>query len=417
MISKVIIPDLGSTGSDVTLEEWLVQPGERVKAGQPLFVVTTDKATVEVEAFREGVLRHILAEAGERLSTGEAVALLADSLDEPIDQPEAAPEVNMVSPPPHQGPDASATTPHSGNRILASPLARRMAAQNGIDLTSLRGSGSGGQILKRDVMSSIAPQVAAVAAKDAAEPHFAAQELTPRRAEREPLSPMRRAVAERVQRSKTEIPHFDAAITIDMSAALEFRQQTLKLAGERGWEKPSITDLCIKAAALTLRQYPALNASFDGDAMLTFADINIGLVVGLDEGMLVPVIHAADQINLFTLAAATRQLRAHAETGQLSASDLSGGTFTLSNLGMYGLDSFSAVINPPQAGILALGAVKEQPAAVDGALVVRPLMTATLSVDHRVVDGITAARFVEVFKEMLENPTRLTFDSPQETKI
>ena len=415
MISKVIIPDLGSTGSDVTLEEWLVQLGERVKAGQPLFVVTTDKATVEVEAFREGVLRHILAEAGERLSTGAVVALLADSMEEEIGEPEPAQKPGAAAPSLTNRP-ATASTPQTGDRILVSPLARRMAAQSGIDLTSLRGSGSGGQILKRDVESALAPQVAAVAAKDAAEPHFAAQELTPRRAEREPLSPMRRAVAERVQRSNTEIPHFDAAITIDMSAALEFRQQTVKLAGERGWEKPSITDLCIKAAALTLRQYPALNASFDGDAMLTFADINIGLVVGLDEGMLVPVIHAADQINLFTLAAATRQLRAHAETGQLSASDLSGGTFTLSNLGMYGLDSFSAVINPPQAGILALGAVKEQPAAVDGALVVRPLMTATLSVDHRVVDGITAARFVETFKEMLENPIRLTIDPPQEIK-
>jgi pyruvate dehydrogenase E2 component (dihydrolipoamide acetyltransferase) len=415
MISKVIIPDLGSTGGDVTLEEWLVQPGERVKAGQPLFVVTTDKATVEVEAFREGVLRLILVVAGERLPTGAVVALLADSMEEQIGKPEPTPKSGASAPTLTNIP-AAAATPHSGDRILVSPLARRMAAQNGIDLTSLQGSGAGGQILKRDVESALAAQDTAVAAKESAESYFTAPEHSSRSAKREPLSPMRRAIAERVQRSNTEIPHFDAAITIDMSAALEFRQQTVEIAGEHGWARPSITDLCIKAAALTLHQFPTLNASFDGDAILTFSDINIGLVVGLDEGMLVPVIQAADQINLFTLAAATRQLRAHAETGQLSASDLSGGTFTLSNLGMYGLDSFSAVINPPQAGILALGAVKEQPAAVDGALVVRPLMTATLSVDHRVVDGITAARFVETFKEMLENPIRLTFDSPQEIK-
>jgi pyruvate dehydrogenase E2 component (dihydrolipoamide acetyltransferase) len=226
---------------------------------------------------------------------------------------------------------------------------------------------------------------------------------------------MQRAIAARVQRSKGEIPHFYASITIDMSAALEARQQAVQWAAKQGWSKPSITDLCIKAAALALREYPALNASFDGDAILTYSDINIGLIVGLERGMLVPVIPQADQINLFTLAATTQRLRRQAEAGQLSASDLSGGTFTLSNLGMYGLDSFTAVINPPQAGILALGAVKEQPVVIDGELAVRPLMTAALSVEHRVVDGITAARFADAFKVMLENPLRLTLDPPQES--
>jgi pyruvate dehydrogenase E2 component (dihydrolipoamide acetyltransferase) len=234
---------LGATGGDVTLEEWLVWPGESVQAGQPLFVVMTDKATVEVEAFREGVLRRILAEAGESLSTGAIVALLADSMEEPIDLPEAAPKVNAVTPPPHIEAKAGATPARSGDRILASPLARRMAAQNGIDLASLRGSGSGGQILKRDVES-------ALAAKDGVESHLPVPERSPREGKRVPLSPMRRAVAERVQQSKSEIPHFDAAITIDMSAALELRTQTEKLANERGQAKPTITDLCIKAAAL-----------------------------------------------------------------------------------------------------------------------------------------------------------------------
>jgi len=406
MISEVIIPELGATGGDVMLEEWLVKLGQPVKAGQPLFVVTTDKATVEVEAFREGVLRQILAETGQTLSTGAVVALLADSLEEQIDQPEPEPTLKPTAPATHKETDAAATPLRTESRMLVSPLARRIAAQEGIDLTSLQGSGSHGQVLKRDVVSAIAARQV-IADREGSVPRYISQG-----ARRELLSPMRRAIAERVQRSNTEIPHFNAAITVDMTAVLEFRQQYVDWAGERGWAKPSITDLCIKAAALTLRQLPTLNASFDGDAILTYTDINIGLVIGLAEGMLIPVIRGADEINLFTLAAATQRLRVQAEAGQLSASDLSGGTFTLSNLGMFGLDSFTALINPPEAGILALGAVKEQPAVIDGALAVRPLMTATLSVDHRVVDGITAARFVETFKEMLENPIRLILDDP-----
>ena len=409
MISEVIIPELGATGSDVTLEEWLVKPGQSVKAGQPLFVITTDKATVEVEAFREGVLRQILAETGQTLPTGAVVALLADSLEEQIDQPEPEPTLKAAAPATHKETDALAVPRRTESRILVSPLARRMAAHEGIDLTSLQGSGSYGQVLKRDVVSAIESRQA-LASRSAA-----STKPPPLGTQREPLSPMRRAIAERVQRSITEIPHFNAAITVDMSAVLEFRQQCVDWAGERGWAKPSITDLCIKAGALTLRQFPTLNASFDGDAILTYTDINIGLVIGLAEGMLIPVIRGADEINLFTLAAATQRLRVQAEAGQLSASDLSGGTFTLSNLGMFGVDSFTAVINPPEAGILALGAVKERPAVIDGALAVRSLMTATLSVDHRVVDGITAARFVETFKAMLENPIRLTLDAPQES--
>ncbi|MCJ7555767.1 MAG: 2-oxo acid dehydrogenase subunit E2 [Gammaproteobacteria bacterium] len=409
MISEVIIPELGATGGDVTLEEWLVKPGQSVKAGQPLFVVTTDKATVEVEAFREGVMRQILAETGQTLPTGAVVALLADSLDEVIDQPEPEPTQKAAAPATHKETYAAETPPRTENRILVSPLAQRMAAQEGIDLTSLQGSGSHGQILKRDVVSAIADR------QEIADREDPVPKRITQGARRELLSPMRRAIAERVQRSNTEIPHFNAAITVDMSTVLEFRQQCVNWAGERGWAKPSITDLCIKAAALTLRVFPSLNASFDGDAILTYADINIGLVIGLAEGMLIPVIRVADDLNLFTLAAATQRLRVQAEAGQLSASDLSKGTFTLSNLGMFGVDSFTAVINPPEAGILALGAVKEQPAVIDGALAARPQMTATLSVDHRVVDGITAARFVESFKEMLENPFRLILDDQQES--
>jgi pyruvate dehydrogenase E2 component (dihydrolipoamide acetyltransferase) len=215
--------------------------------------------------------------------------------------------------------------------------------------------------------------------------------------------------------SKSQIPHFYTTATIDMQAAIELRRQALEMAERINQSKPTITDLCIRATALTLREFPELNARFDGESIITFSDINIGLVIGLTEGMLIPVIQRADQLNLYSLASATRQVRQRVEAGQLRGSDMGQGTFTISNLGMFEIDSFTAVINPPEVGILALGKIKEQPAIVNGAIVARPLMIATLSVDHRLVDGIIAARFLTAIKDTLENPFRLTLDSPQDT--
>jgi pyruvate dehydrogenase E2 component (dihydrolipoamide acetyltransferase) len=191
-------------------------------------------------------------------------------------------------------------------------------------------------------------------------------------------------------------------------------KQAAGMAGNNGWAAPTITDLVLRAAALALRQSPALNVSFQGEEILYYDDIHIGLVIGLPEGMLIPVVHFTDRLNLFSLAAITRRLRKGAEAGQLTSSQLSGATFTVSNLGMYGLDSFSAVINPPEAGILALGAAKEQPAAWQGNLALRWQMVATLAVDHRAVDGTTVAKFLGEFRHLLENPLALSLESPKE---
>jgi pyruvate dehydrogenase E2 component (dihydrolipoamide acetyltransferase) len=393
MISKIVIPDLGATGGDVILEEWLVEPGQEVKAGQPLYVVATDKATVEVEAYRDGVIHSILISQGETVSLGTVIGLLADSIDEEIEIAEdesvgktATPEPEILHLPINQ----------SGDRILASPLARRIAAEEDISLELLNGSGSRGQILKRDV-------IAVVNAQKIVD--------SPTRILREPLSPMRKVIAERTSLSKSQIPHFYTNTTIDMQAAIQLRRQVLDMAERSGLSKPTITDLCIRATALALQEIPALNTRFDGDTIITYKDINIGLVIGLSEGMLIPVIQQADQHNLYALAAATQQVRQRAEAGQLRDSDMGEGTFTISNLGMYEIDSFTAVINPPEVGILALGKINEQPMVVDGVLVARPLMIATLSVDHRVVDGIVAARFLTTIKHILENPYRLTLDT------
>jgi pyruvate dehydrogenase E2 component (dihydrolipoamide acetyltransferase) len=393
MISEIIIPDLGATGGDVTLEEWLVKPGEVIKTGQALYVVATDKATVEVEAYRDGVIQSILVQPGETVPLGTVIALLADSIDEKTDLREVVPE-EKLSTPVSEIPNSPSY--QSGERILASPLARRIAVEENISLESLDGSGLKGQILKRDVIAAISTHK---------------PPLPPTGFLQEPLSPMRRTIAERTSLSKSQIPHFYTSATIDMQAAIELRRQTLEVAERIGRSKPTITDLCIRATALTLREFPALNARFDGQTITIHREINIGLVIGLAEGMLIPVIPCADQLNLYSLASATRQVRQRAEAGQLKSSDMSEGTFTISNLGMFEIDSFTAVINPPEVGILALGKIKEQPTIVNGAIIARPLMIATLSVDHRVVDGIIAARFLTALKDTLENPFRLALDT------
>jgi len=396
MISEIIIPDLGATGGDVTLEEWLVKPGEVVKTGQALYVVATDKATIEVEAYRDGVIQSILVPQGETVPLGTVIALLADSIDEKIEFAEDKPEERSATP---ESERPKLQTHQSGDRILTSPLARRIAAQEDVNLELLNGSGSKGQVLKRDVIAAISAR---------------RRSGSPTGILRKPLSPMRRTIAERTSLSKSQIPHFYTTATIDMQAAIELRRQALEMAERIGQSKPTITDLCIRATALTLREFPELNARFDGESIITYSDINIGLVIGLNEGMLIPVIQRADQLNLYSLASATQQVRQRVEAGQLRGSDMGQGTFTISNLGMFEIDSFTAVINPPEVGILALGKIKERPAIVNGAIVARPLMIATLSVDHRLVDGIIAAHFLTAIKDILENPFRLALDPTQD---
>jgi pyruvate dehydrogenase E2 component (dihydrolipoamide acetyltransferase) len=395
LIYDIVIPALGATGGDVVLEDWRVRPGQFVKSGSALFVVTTDKATVEVEAFRDGYLRETLVSPGATVAVQTVVARMADTLDEPMSGGPTGEPARMDDRKEQTGEPPSTGEGHPGRR-MASPLARRMAKDLGLDLSAIKASGSMGQILKRDILQAVE------------------QTRVEGTGRHMPLSPMRRAIAQRTQKSNAEVPHFHGSMVIDMTEAKAMLKQAAVRAERNGWVAPTITDLSIRAAALALRHTPALNASFRGEEILFFDDIHIGVVIGLAEGMLIPVVHQADKLNLFTLAATTRRLRTAAENGQLSSSQLSGATFTVSNLGMYGLDSFSAVINPPEAGILALGAAKEGPAVWQGNLALRWQMTATLAVDHRAVDGITVAKFLDEFKNLLEHPLGLALEAPQE---
>ena len=394
MIYDIVIPALGATGGDVVFEEWRAQPGQFVKLGSLLFVVTTDKATVEVEAFRDGYLREMLISPGATVPVQTVVGRLADTLEEPLNAGSPVEEhleerVELTEAPP-------ATINNRPGRILASPLARRMAAELGIDLSSIKASGSQGQILKRDIA------------------RFVDKIHGEGGVNRVPLTPMRRVIAERTQRSNTEVPHFHGSVVVDMTEAKAMLKQASMYAEKNNLVAPTITDLVLRAVALALRQTPALNASFRGEEILYYEDIHIGLVIGLSEGMMIPVVRYADRLNLFSLASTTRQLRTAAEAGRLSNSQLSGATFTVSNLGMYGIDSFSAVINPPEAGILALGAVKERPGVWQGNLALRWQMTATLAVDHRAVDGITMAKFLNEFRQLLQNPLSIAPEAVQE---
>jgi pyruvate dehydrogenase E2 component (dihydrolipoamide acetyltransferase) len=408
LIIEVVMPNLGATGGDVILEEWLAGPGDWVKAGAPLFVVTTDKATVEVEAFQAGFLRQVLAEPGTSVAPGSRVALLSSSADEPVKilkDPETTGRASAHRQEQELPSRVLPDDPRAG-RILASPLARRMARERGLDLQGLDGSGRHGEILKRDILHALERQPAKAQGTAGPAPGV--------RFRRVPVTAMRRSIANRTRNSKAEIPHFYATATMDMEAAQAFLAQARRYAEKRSWPVPTLTDLILRATALALRQVPQLNASFHGEEIYLYEEINIGLAVALPEGMVIPVVRNADHKNLYTIAATTQRLKDQALHGGLASADLTGATFTISNLGMYGLDSFTAVHNPPEAGILAVGSVRKAPAVWEDQVLPRWSLTATLSVDHRAIDGVDAARFMEELKMVLENPVGLALDAPQE---
>ncbi len=386
MIDKIIMPSLGATGEDITVVEWLVGEGDLIEAGRRILVVETDKATTEIEAFRGGYIRKVLVKAGEKATIGDDLAIIADSLDEPLDAETGNMETPATEPPAQRQVDSAAPPappPASkGGRIQASPLARRLAEERGIDLAAVKASGP---IHKADVLA-------------AAISHGGGQR-------RSALSPMRRAIAARTLQSKTEAPHFYVTARIDMTESLAMQRKLA--ANAEGAARPTVNDLVILATATALRETPELNASYQNGEVVRYDDVNIGIVIALAGGMIVPVVRKADAMDLGALAATTKRLRDQALKGLLAQSDLTQGTFTISNLGMFGIDSFIGVINPPEAGLLAIGAIQPQPAVVDGCIVVRSLMTATLSADHRLVDGIVAARFLSHLRDLLENPALL----------
>lgn len=417
MITRIVVPDVGASGSEARLSAWLAKEGDLVAAGAPLFELETDKATQAIEAFRGGYLRRILVPADAVVNLGDAVALLADSLEEPLEPSTAGISRRDGTVPPHLEPRTSGSRPdalpvHSHPRpaappgkMLASPLARRLARAHNIDLAQVAGSGTEGEIHQRDVVRALAdaPRPLDRAAAPTPEP------ATDRPGRRVPLSAMRRAIAARTQLSKSTIPHFYADVTIDMTAALAVCDRLASQARTDGRPAATLNDLILLAAARALRQTPDLNASVHDSEVFYFEDVDVGVAVAVEGGVLAPVLRAADKHDIWSLSAHAAALYERVRGGQLSGKDLSGAALTVSNLGMFGLDRFTAVINPPQAAALAVGAATPQPAVHQGQLTVRTLMHATLSVDHRLADGVVAARFLNELRRLLEAAEE-TFD-------
>ncbi|CAG4915777.1 unnamed protein product [Acidocella sp. C78] len=427
MATNILMPALSPTMTEGTLARWLKKEGETIKAGDVIAEIETDKATMEVEAVDEGVLGKILVAAGtENVAVNAPIAILVEPGENVPDNAPAAPAPKAAAAPEAPATSAPAAAPVAapvegrtghGERVFASPLARRMAQQAGIDLASLQGSGPNGRIVKADIDAARgkAPATAAPAPapapKAAAPAPAAAAPAAPITAPHDaiPHSSMRKVIAKRLQTAKQTIPHFYLSMDVDLDALLKLRADLNAQSPKDGPGafKLSVNDLIIKAVAVALRRVPAANASFTEEAMIRYHDVDISVAVAIPDGLITPIIRKADQKGLAAISNEMKDLAARAKAGKLKPDEFQGGSFSISNLGMYGISSFSAIINPPQGGILAIGAGEKRPVVKGEQIAIATMMTVTLSCDHRVVDGAVGAEFLAAFKAIVEQPLGL----------
>ena len=391
MANEVKLPRLGQGMEAGTVTRWLKSEGDQVAKGEPLYEIDTDKVTQEVESDFAGVLLKITLPEGEA-PVGETIAWIGEAGEE-IKAPPAAkasPEPAAAPPPPSPLPGAEVPSNSSSNggRIKASPLARRLARERGIDLASVRGTGPDGRIVAEDVeRGAVAPSAAPVTAP--------AGEV-----ESVPLSNVRKTIARRLT-AAWQAPVFQLTVSVDMTRANELVAKARDLDPD---VRVTVTDVLAKVCAAALRRHRDVNVAYGEDALLRFPTANIGIAVAAPQGLVVPVLSSVETRSLADVARARAEVVERARSNKLTAADLDGGTFTISNLGMFGIEQFVAVLNPPQAAILAVGATEDRPVVVEGDVVVRPMMTMTLTVDHRAVDGAEGADFLRTVKQLLEEP-------------
>jgi pyruvate dehydrogenase E2 component (dihydrolipoamide acetyltransferase) len=401
MSSPVTLPRLGQGMETGTIVRWLKSEGDSVEKGEPLYELDTEKVTQEVEAEASGILLKILAREGDEIEVGKAIAVIGQEGEEvslPTEAPAAPKEEPQAEPESEPEPEPQAEQPAAspnGGRIKASPLARRIARERGIELSSLRGTGPEGRIVAEDVERASA--TGAVATPAAAAAPVASGEV-----EVVKLNQMRRTIARRMTEA-WEAPAFQISMSADMTAAIRLRESLLARV-EEGGVRPTYSDILTKVVALALVRHRDVNAHFAGDSVKLFPTANIGIAVAVPHGLVVPVIASSEARTIPEIAVARADIVSRTREGKLRAEDLEGGTFTISNLGMYGVERFAAVLNPPQAGILAVGAIEERAVVVDGDLEIQPRMDMTLTVDHRSVDGATASEFLATLKSFLEEP-------------
>ena len=440
MAVQILMPALSPTMTDGTLARWLVAEGDAVRSGDVIAEIETDKATMEVEALDDGVMaKLVVAEGSQNVAVNALIAVLAEEGEDvteaaktadnaatnaatstpaaaqtPAEAPAEAPvavEIPAAAPAPAVPPATTASAPVSmpataapqkGNRVFASPLARRIAADAGLDIASVTGTGPHGRIIRADVEEALAtgitsPAMAVSAASGAA---VSAQ------SERfEPHTAMRRVIAERLQHSKQNAPHFYLTVECEIDNLLEARKALNEAAPEG--VKISVNDMVVKAAAAALVAVPEVNGYFEEAGCRYFSDADICIAVAVEGGLVTPVIRAANQLGLSAIASASADLAKRARDNQLDPAEYTGGTFTISNLGMFGIREFSAVINPPQAAILAVGAGEKRPVVRGDALAIATVMSVTLSADHRIVDGAVGAKWLQAFKQAIENPVTM----------
>jgi pyruvate dehydrogenase E2 component (dihydrolipoamide acetyltransferase) len=438
-MAEVTMPRLSDTMEEGTIAAWLKKPGEQVNKGEVIAQIETDKATMDLTAFEAGTLQEILAPEGTTVQIGKPVARIGSG-----DAAPASKEVPSETAAPEPEPEASASTPaddeeapvedeaaaqeaeaavkevvadepegsasqtnereasEANGKVRASPMARHMAAEHGLDLGSIKGTGPQGRVIRADIEAALASGDRPSEAPSAPAQAAAAADGD----ERVKLSQMRRTIARRMAESTRTVPHFFLTISVDATELVLLRKQVVEQLADDG-VKVSINDLVVKAAALALRKVPDVNVSFADDSLIRHAHVNIGIAVATERGLIVPVVRDADQKTLTQIARETRDLAERAQAGKLQPPDYSGGTFSISNLGMFGIEQFNAVINPPEAAILAVGAITRQPAEYQAQIALRDCMQLTLSVDHRALDGAMGARYLQALKVLLEKPLLL----------
>ena len=414
MAKDILMPLLSPSMTEGTLVKWIKKEGDAVKSGDVLAEVETDKATMDLEAFDSGILRKILVAEGAKVPVQTRIGIIGTK-DEKIDESApaapapaeakaapAAPKEESKAPAP--APTATAVAAPTGGRVKASPLAKKVAAEKGVALAALTGSGPGGRIVKKDVLSAPANGHAPGGGGSsiyAAGP--VAQEGSTK------LTTMRSVIAKRLLESKTTIPHFYLEIEVDAKPLLELRAQLNESLGKmKPPVKLSLNDFVLKAAAEAVRRVPAVNASFEGDSIRQFANVQLSFAVAIAEGLITPIIKEAQNKSLIQISGEAKALAAKAKEGKLKPDEFQGGTFTVSNLGMLGIDRFSAIINPPQAAILAVGNIVKQPVvSANDEIVVGHRQSITLSCDHRVVDGAVGAAYLKELRELIEKPALL----------
>jgi pyruvate dehydrogenase E2 component (dihydrolipoamide acetyltransferase) len=406
----VIMPRLSDTMTEGILVQWLKQEGEPVQRGEALAEIETDKATMELEAYDSGVLTRIIAAPGSTVPIGQPIAVIGEQ--SAVAVVPAAADVPLAVTPSLSAADGVAATaepapwrePPATSTVRTSPLARQLARNHGLDIAGIPGTGPGGRVVRADVETAIAAS-SGTAPVASAQVHSGLVALAEPADEQVALTSIRRISAQRLTESAAT-PHFYLTSVVNAEPLLAVRTQLNEQLSDSG-AKVSVTDLLVRACAVALKTHPQVNASWGGDHLVRHARINIGVAVALEDGLIVPVIRDADRKRLSEIAAEAHALAQRARAGKLTPDEFSHGTFTISNLGMFGIDHFTAVINPPEAAILAVGAAREEAVVRDGQLVVGTTMKLTLSIDHRVLDGATAAGFLQDLVGLVERPLRI----------